>query len=115
MAANGAHIISTRCLCIALFFLGSEAFLVLPTILTNGGHAAVRSYFSFKSAKSTSIQPLKGNVLKMALQTPQLVAVVGATGGVGRLAVAACIQLGVKIKAVVRDEKKAASLLPPVL
>jgi NADPH:quinone reductase-like Zn-dependent oxidoreductase len=110
---------AARCICIALFFLGSEAFLVLPSISIKGGHNAARSSLSFKSAKtsakSTSTPLLKTSALKMTLQTPQLVAVVGATGGVGRLAVAACMQLGVKIKAVVRDEKKAASLLPTVL
>ena len=46
---------------------------------------------------------------------PQLVAVVGATGGVGRLTVAACLQLGLKIRAIVRDQKKATALLPDVI
>ncbi len=88
---------------------------MLPSVSIKEGHTIVRSYFSFKSETATSTKLMKKNPLKMTLQTPQVVAVVGATGGVGRLAVAACLQLGVKIKAVVRDEKKAASLLPPVL
>ncbi len=92
---------------------------MLPSIPLSGGHDTLLSHFSFKSAKSPSTQFLKTGCLKMTLESsanssPQLVAVVGATGGVGRLAVAACMQLGVKIKAVVRDEKKAASLLPQV-
>jgi uncharacterized protein YbjT (DUF2867 family) len=45
---------------------------------------------------------------------PQLVAIVGATGGVGRLSVAACMSLGMKVRALVRDEKKAEALLPKV-
>ena len=44
---------------------------------------------------------------------PYLVAVIGASGGVGRLAVAACIELGLQTKAIVRDKQKAAALFPP--
>ncbi len=77
------------------------------------------SCLSFKGANCRSRQPLNCGFVTMTSlgesSSPQIVAVVGATGGVGRLAVAACMQLGVKIKAVVRDEMKAATLLPTVL
>jgi uncharacterized protein YbjT (DUF2867 family) len=44
---------------------------------------------------------------------PKLVGVIGATGGVGRLCVAALLERGFSVRAIVRDKVKAQELLPP--
>ena len=103
---------------LALGIQSSQAFLI-PMLPWDANAMRISPKFATFNPVACSRNPLRMygsislQISSSEAEMPKLVAVVGATGGVGRLAVAACLNLGLNVRAIVRDKQKAASLLPP--
>jgi hypothetical protein len=93
----------------------SDAFSLCPTAASLLRANAASPLFSPLRVQHLHNVPGHRQFVMMAETTskPKLVGVIGATGGVGRLCVAALLERGFSVRAIVRDKVKAQELLPP--